>query len=162
MIRSARPADAAAIAAIYAPEVEAGTASFETVPPTPDEMAARMARIAAAGWPWLVAEREGRIAGYAYAAQFRDRPAYARTCENSVYVAAAAHRQGVGKALLAALCETARECGFAEMIAVIGDSGNLGSIGLHSACGFRHAGLLTGVGIKFGRKLDVVYMQRSL
>lgn len=163
MIRSATPGDAAAIAAIYAPQVLAGTASFETEAPDAAEMAARMARIRDRGWPWLVAERDGLIIGYAYAAQFRDRAAYARTCENSVYVASDAQRGGVGKALLLALCNAARDACFTEMIAVIGDgSHNHGSTGLHAACGFRPVGLLVGVGIKFGRKLDVVYMQKSL
>ncbi len=162
-IRSATPVDAAAIAAVYAPEVLAGTASFETEPPDPAEMAARMARIAASGWPWLVAESDSSILGYAYAAQFRDRAAYARTCENSIYVAAAAQRSGIGRALLLALCDAARSIGFAEMIAVIGDgSNNHGSVQLHSACGFRPAGLLIGIGIKFGQRLDVAYMQKSL
>ena len=163
IIRAATPADAAAIAAIYAPEVLHGTASFETEAPTEAEMAARMARVTGAGWPWLVAETDAGLLGYAYAAQFRDRPAYAATCENSVYVAATAHRQGVGRALLTALCDAARDAGFREMIAVIGDgSGNIASRRLHAACGFRDAGLLTNVGFKFGRWLDVAYMQKGL
>ncbi len=163
MIRAATPADAATLAAIYAPEVLGGTATFEYEAPDAADMAARLARVTAAGWPWLVAERGGSIAGYAYAAQFRDRPAYAQTCENSVYVAAGAQRSGVGKALLLALCDAAKAAGFREMIAVIGDgAGNHASIGLHSACGFTEAGRLRNVGLKFGRWLDVVYMQRSL
>jgi phosphinothricin acetyltransferase len=163
IIRAATAADAAAIAGVYAPHVLTGTASFETEAPTPAEMAARMARVLDRGWPWLVAEADGQILGYAYAAQFRDRAAYARTCENSVYVAAAAHRQGVGRALLQALCAAARACGFGEMIAVIGDgSGNTASLRLHATCGFREAGKLTNVGCKFGRWLDVAYMQKSL
>jgi phosphinothricin acetyltransferase len=163
MIRPALPGDAAAIAAIYAPEVTRGTASFETDPPDATEMARRLARVTGAGWPWLVAEEGGEIIGYASAAQFRDRPAYVHTCENSVYVAASAKRRGVGRALLAALMTAARAAGFDEMIAVIGDGErNLASIGLHGACGFVPAGRLTNVGLKFGRRLDVVYMQRSL
>ena len=162
MIRAATAADAAAIAAIYAPEVLTGTATFEIDPPDAAEMAARIARVTAAGWPWLVKERDGIIAGYAAAAQFRDRPAYARTAENSVYVAATAQRRGVGAALLAALCDAASAAGFRQMIAVIGDSANTASIGLHRAAGFREAGRLTDVGWKFGRWLDVVYMQRGL
>ncbi len=125
-------------------------------------MAGRMARVLAAGWPWLVAQDGDTVLGFAYAAQFRDRPAYAATCENSIYVASAAHRRGVGRALLDSLVEAARGVGFREMIAVIGDSGNAGSRGLHLACGFRDAGLLENVGCKFGRWLDVVYMQRTL
>ena len=163
LIRAATLADAGAIAAIYAPQVLHGTASFETVAPTAAEMAARMARVITAGWPWLVAEADDAIIGYAYAAQFRDRPAYAATCENSVYVAADAHRRGAGKALLQALVDSARAAGFREMIAVIGDgSGNIASRRLHAACGFHDVGVLTDVGNKFGRWLDVAYMQRAL
>jgi phosphinothricin acetyltransferase len=163
IIRAATSADAAAVTAIYAPEVLTGTASFETEAPTIAEMAARMGRVAAAGWPWLIAEADGDTLGYAYAAQFRDRAAYAQTCENSVYVAASAQRRGVGKVLLPALCDAARASGFREMIAVIGDgSGNIASRRLHAACGFVDAGLLTNVGRKFGRWLDVAYMQKSL
>jgi phosphinothricin acetyltransferase len=163
IIRPASAADAAAIAAIYAPEVLTGTASFETEAPTTAEMAARIDKVISVGWPWLVAEADSAILGYAYAAQFRDRAAYAQTCENSVYVATAAHRRGVGKALLEALANAAREAGFREMIAVIGDgSGNIASRRLHAACGFRNVGLLTNVGRKFGRWLDVAYMQKAL
>ncbi len=163
MIRPATPADNAAIAAIYAPQVLAGTASFETEAPDAAEMAARLARVQAKGWPWLVWDAGGDLLGYAYASQFRDRAAYRATCENSIYVAADAARQGVGRALLTALCDAARAAGFREMIAVIGDgSGNHASVGLHRACGFAEAGKLTNVGQKFGRWLDVVYMQRSL
>ena len=163
IIRAATPADAAAVAAIYAPEVLAGVASFEPEAPDTAEMTARMARVLGSGWPWLVAEAGGTVLGYAYAAQFRDRPAYAQTCENSVYMAADAQRRGTGQALLRALVAAARDCGFREMIAVIGDgSGNIASRRLHAACGFRDAGMLVGVGFKFGRWLDVAYMQRRL
>ena len=163
IIRAATPADAAAVAAIYAPEVLAGVASFETEAPDTAEMTARMARVLGSGSPWLVAEAGGTVLGYAYAAQFRDRPAYAQTCENSVYMAADAQRRGTGQALLRALVAAARDCGFREMIAVIGDgSGNIASRRLHAACGFRDAGMLVGVGFKFGRWLDVAYMQRRL
>ncbi len=104
-----------------------------------------------------------RYLGYAYASQFRDRAAYRATCENSIYVAADAARQGIGRALLTALFDAARASGFREMIAVIGDgSGNHASVGLHRACGFAEAGKLINVGQKFGRLLDVVYMQHSL
>ena len=118
-VRAATLADAAAVAAVYAPHVLTGTASFETDAPTPADMTARMAKVLDAGWPWLVAEKDGAICGYAYAAQFRDRTAYATTCENSIYVAAAAHGQGIGKALMTALCDAACAAGFREMIAVI-------------------------------------------
>jgi L-amino acid N-acyltransferase YncA len=163
IIRAATRGDAAAIAAIYAPEVLTGTASFETEAPTVADIAARIDKVIGAGWPWLIAESEGAILGYAYAAQFRDRAAYAQTCENSVYVAAIAHRRGVGSALLAALADAARGAGFREMIAVIGDgTGNIASRRLHAACGFRDAGLLSNVGRKFGRWLDIAYMQKTL
>ncbi len=162
IIRPATLADAAACAAIYAPEVLTGTASFETVPPSAADMAARIARALDAGWPWLVAETGGTVTGYTYCSQFRDRPAYRHSCENSVYVATAARGAGTGRALLTALIDAARAADFHQMIAVIGDSGNAGSIGLHRACGFADAGILRDVGFKFGRWLDVVYMQRSL
>lgn len=163
IIRAAIRDDAAAIADLYAPEVLTGTASFETEAPTATDMAARIDRVISAGWPWLVADADGAILGYAYAAQFRDRAAYAQTCENSVYVATTAHRRGVGTALLAALTDAARNAGFREMIAVIGDgSGNIASRRLHAASGFRDVGLLTNVGRKFGRWLDVAYMQKTL
>lgn len=162
-IRAATLADAAGVAAIYAPHVLHGTASFETEAPTPAEMRDRIAHILDRGWPWLVATSSDSVLGYAYAAQFRDRAAYAATCENSVYVAAAAHRRGVGKALLLALADAAHAAGFRQMIAVIGDgSGNIASRRLHATCGFDDAGLLTNVGRKFGRWLDVAYMQKSL
>jgi phosphinothricin acetyltransferase len=115
-----------------------------------------------AGWPWLVAEDGGAVVGYAYAAQFRDRAAYAQTCESTIYVATDRHGQGIGRALMLALFDAARAADFHEMIAVVGDSGNLASIALHERLGFRRAGTLTGVGRKFGRLLDVVYLQRSL
>jgi phosphinothricin acetyltransferase len=163
VIRVATPGDAAAVAGVYAPHVLTGTASFETEPPDAGEMAARMARLLGKGWPWLVWDDGSEILGYAYAAQFRDRAAYRRTCENSIYVALGAERRGIGAALLAALCEAARAAGFAEMIAVIGDGGgNAASIGLHRAAGFGEAGRLVNVGLKFGRLLDVAYMQKSL
>ena len=163
MIRAARPGDAAAIAAVYAPHVLTGTGTFEYDAPDAAEITMRMARVHDAGWPWLVAEIDGAVVGYAYASQFRDRPAYAQTCENSVYVAATAHRRGVGRALIDALVIAARAAGFREMIAVISDGGgNTASLGLHRACSFHEAGRLTKVGFKFERWLDVVYMQRSL
>ena len=162
MIRVATLADAAAVVAVYAPEVLHGTATFEIDPPDAAEMAVRMAKVFDAGWPWLVFEADGVIAGFAYAAQFRDRPAYAHTCENSIYIAAGQQRCGIGKALLAALIDASRDAGFREIVAVIGDAANYASIGLHRAAGFRDAGLLTDVGLKFGRWLDVVYMQRRI
>jgi L-amino acid N-acyltransferase YncA len=161
-IRPARMEDAAALAAVYAPAVLHGTASFEIEPPSPAEMAQRLMRVKSHGWPWLVHVTMGKIDGFAYATQFRDRAAYRYCGETSVYVAPDAQRTGIGQALLMALASTARTAGFRELVAVIGDSANQASIGLHAACGFRQAGLLAGIGEKFGRRLDIVMMQRSL
>lgn len=161
-IRPAAPDDAAALAAIYAPHVLDGTATFETEPPDAAEMGARLARVRQAGWPWFVAEVAGEIAGYAYLTQFRDRAAYRHSGETSIYLDARFHRQGVGRALMEALVEAARGADFRQLFAVIGDSGNAASIGLHAALGFERAGLLRAAGFKFGRWLDVVYMQKSL
>lgn len=163
LIRAARAEDAAAIAAIYAPEVLHGTASFEMEAPDAAQMAGRLAAVQGRGWPWLVAERDGLVIGYAYASQFRDRPAYAGTCENSIYVDAGARGSGVGQALMAALMAAARTAGFGQMIAVVGDAGgNAASLALHQRLGFVEAGRLRAVGRKFGRWLDVAYLQHSL
>jgi phosphinothricin acetyltransferase len=161
-IRHARPEDAPALAAIYAPAVLTGTASFEIEAPDAAEMAARLARVQGRSHPWLVHETMGHIDGYAYAQQFRDRAAYAHTAETSIYVAPDAQRSGVGRALLMALEDAARAAGFTELVAVIGDAGNTASLALHRAAGYTHVGQLKGVGRKFGRRLDVVYMQKSL
>ena len=164
-IRPALPADAPAIAAIYAHHVLHGTASFETEPPSTDFWTDKIAALTARGWPFLVAEDArkdgGEVTGYAYATQFRDRAAYARTCENSIYIAPALTGRGIGSALLAALCQAAIVSGFHEMIAVIG-GGEPASVALHAKAGFRHAGRMERVGEKFGRLLDTVYMQRTL
>lgn len=154
--------DADALAAIYAPAVLHGTASFELEPPSPAEMATRMMQVKSRGWPWLVHVTMGQVDGFAYASQFRDRPAYRHCGETSVYVAPDAQRTGIGNALLMALISSARRAGFRELIAVIGDAENEASVGLHHSCGFRRAGLLTGVGEKFGRRLDIVLMQARI
>lgn len=161
MIRSAIPADAAAIAAIYAHHVLHGTASFETEPPTVEFWTNKIGDLIARNWPFLVAERDGVVTGYAYATQFRDRAAYAHTCENSIYIADRCRGSGIGTALLGALIEAAKAAGFTQMIAVIG-GGEPASVALHSKCGFEHAGRMKNVGRKFGRLLDTVYMQRAL
>ena len=162
LIRPAVTADIPAIRAIYADAVLNGCASFELDPPDETEMTARMAKIRDAGLPWFVAEVDGRVLGYAYAGAYRPRPAYRFTVENSVYVDPAAKGRGLGRALLAALIETTTAMGYRQMLAVIGDSGNAASIGLHAALGFTHAGLLRSVGWKHGRWLDSVLMQRPL
>jgi L-amino acid N-acyltransferase YncA len=161
-IRPARMEDAPALAAIYAPAVLNGTASFEIEPPTPAEMAQRLMKVKSRGWPWLVHVTMGKVDGYAYVTQFRDRPAYRYCGETSVYVAPDAQRTGIGQALLMAIGGAARQAGFRQLIAVIGDSGNASSIGLHAACGFEQVGLLKQIGEKFGKPLDIVMMQRSL
>jgi L-amino acid N-acyltransferase YncA len=161
-LRPAEAGDLAAIAAIYTPEVLEGTATFELEPPDAAELGVRLAKVRALGLPWLVAEAGGRIAGYAYAAMHRDRPAYRFTVEDSVYLAPWARGRGIGRQLLEAVVAASREAGMRQMVAVIGDSANLGSIGLHRACGFLDVGTLRDVGFKFGRWLDTVLMQRPL
>lgn len=160
-IRDAGPDDAPAIAAIYAHHVLHGTATFDTEPPSADGWRVRIGEIRARGWPMIVSERDGAVAGYAYATQFRDRPAYAATCENSIYVAPEALGSGIGTALLGALIERSHQAGFEQMIAVIG-GGEPASVALHAKLGFVHAGRMRDVGRKFGRLLDTVYMQRAL
>lgn len=160
--RPCHAVDIAAIQAIYAEEVRIGTASFELEPPTVEEMQARWQAITAAGYPYLVAEREGKVLGYAYAGAYRARPAYRATVENSVYIRPDCRGTGVGRALLAALIERSGEAGFRQMVAVIGDSANQGSIGLHRSLGFEMIGTLRAVGWKHGRWLDTVLMQRPL
>ncbi|WP_051661270.1 GNAT family N-acetyltransferase [Bosea sp. 117] len=162
VIREATAGDVAAITAIYEEAVRNGTASFEIEPPTADEMAGRFARLAEAGFPYLVADTGSGIAGYAYAGPYRPRPAYRWSVENSVYVAPSAQGMGVGRALLAALIAESARRGFRQMIAVIGDSANAASIGLHSALGFRMVGTFESVGNKHGRWLDTVLMQLPL
>ncbi|MFO1240314.1 MAG: N-acetyltransferase family protein [Sphingomonadaceae bacterium] len=160
-IRSASVGDAPAIASIYAHHVLNGTASFDTVPRTEAETAERISWITGQGWPFVVAELDGKVLGYAYATQFRDRPAYAATCENSIYVHPEWIGQGIGRLLLTELIDRARECGFKQMIAVVG-GGEPASVGLHEKLGFEHAGRMKSVGHKFGRWLDTVYMQLPL
>lgn len=162
-VRDGCPDDIATTTRIYAIEVREGSASFELAAPDEAEMTRRFETIRDAGLPYLVAEdTSGQILGYAYAGTYRPRPAYGATVENSVYVAAEARGRGVGRALLAALIERCRQAGKREMIAVIGDSANLGSIALHRALGFRDAGVLRNVGRKHGRWLDTVLMQYTL
>lgn len=161
-IRPASPDDVAAIAFIYGHHALHGTGTFEEEAPTVEEMADRLARVRARGWPWLVAEKGGRIAGYAYAGQFRDRAAYRFCGETSIYVHPDHMGAGIGKALLDALLTASTEAGFQRLVAVIGDSANLGSIRLHERAGFAHCGKLDKAGFKFGRYLDVVFMQREI
>lgn len=161
-IRAFAPADAAACAAIYAPFVEHSTVSLEFEPPTADEIARRFAGFADAGYPVLVAERDGRIAGYAYAGPFRARPAYRQTVEHSLYVDRSIQRGGLGRALLESLVEACRARGFRRMVGVISDPGHSHSLAFHLRHGFALAGTLHGIGHKFGRDLDVVMVERAL
>ncbi|MBW8269465.1 GNAT family N-acetyltransferase [Caldovatus aquaticus] len=164
-VRDSRDSDLPAIAAIYGHWVVHGFASFELEPPGVEEMARRRRALLEAGYPWLVAEGErDAVLGYAYAGPYRTRPAYRFAVENSVYVApeVAGARRGVGRALLAALIARCEAAGFRQMVAVIGDSGNAASIGLHARCGFARAGLLPAVGWKHGRWVDSVLMARAL
>ena len=161
MIRQVREQDAGAIAAIYAHHVLHGTASYDMQPPSADETLAKIRRIVAAGWPFLVAEQDGQVVGYAYATQFRDRAAYAWTCENSIYVHPGWQGCGIGKTLLRELLLGSEQFGFRQMIAVIGGA-EPASIALHAACGFQEVGRLRAAGWKHGRWLDNVYMQMAL
>jgi len=162
VIRAATASDIPAITLIYAHAVEHGTASFELTAPNEAEMAHRMDELNAGNFPYLVAELDASLVGYAYAGPYRARPAYRFTVENSVYVAPKAQRRGVGKALLEALIEASTLRGFRLMIAVIGDSKQTASIGVHEATGFKHVGVFENVGYKFDRWLDTVLMQRPL
>jgi L-amino acid N-acyltransferase YncA len=161
-IRGLTPDDLDAVTRIYAHHVLNGTATFEETPPTLEEMRQRVAKIAERGLPWLVAEVGGAVVGYAYADRFRERSAYRFTLENSVYIAPGQARMGLGRALLAELLQRCEALGYRQVIAVIGDSGNAGSIGLHRAMGFQPAGIYKSVGLKFGRWLDSVLMQKTL
>ncbi len=164
VIRSVSLGDADAVSEIYAHHVLHGTASFETDPPLVEFWTDKIGAILAKGWPFLIGEIDGEIAGYVYATQFRDRPAYAGTCEHSIYIAPDRVGQGIGTALLNALVEAARAHGFEQMIAVIAVIGGAApaSVALHAKAGFVEAGRMRRVGRKFGRVLDTLYMQRDL
>lgn len=162
-VRDARDEDVPALASIYAHHVLNGTASFEIEAPSQDELMQRRRSVLSLGLPYIVAEgADGEILGFSYATGYRPRRAYRFTVENSVYVAAGLHRRGVGSALLSTLIARCEAGPWRQMIAVIGDSGNSGSIALHRAMGFDHIGTLSRVGYKFGGWLDTVLMQRSL
>ena len=161
-IRPAAAADIPAIAAIYRPAVLQGTASFEVDPPDDAEMLRRFTAITAAGYPYFVAELDGRVVGYAYANAYRTRPAYRFTVENSVYIASDVQGKGVGRALLAELIAACTAKGFRLMIAVIGDSATYASISLHRRAGFRFCGTIHSIGYKFDRWLDSVIMELPL
>ena len=162
VLRNSTDTDIPAITAIYARAVATGRASFEFDPPGEDEMGARRAALVAGDYPYLVAEVDGTVAGYAYAGPYRPRPAYANSVENSVYVRQDRQGLGLGRRLLDALVAKATARGFRQMIAVIGDSANAASIRLHERAGFAHVGVLRAVGRKHGLWLDTVLMQRAL
>lgn len=161
-VRDAASGDFDAIAHIYSHYVENALATFEEVAPAADELRARHAAITGAGLPYLVAELDGAVAGYAYASAYRPRSAYRHTIEDSVYVADGFGGRGIGLALLTALIERCERGPWRQMIAVIGNSGNAGSIALHARLGFEHVGVLRNVGFKHGRWVDTVLMQRAL
>jgi L-amino acid N-acyltransferase YncA len=161
-IRPALAADLPFVTDIYADAVRFGTATFELVPPDLAEMTRRFHALIDGGFPYFVAVLEGSMAGYAYAGPYRPRPAYRFTVENSVYLQPAIHRRGIGQQLLQRLIAECEVRGFRQMIAVIGDSANTGSIGVHKKCGFQMIGTHPNVGLKFGRWLDTVMMQREL
>jgi phosphinothricin acetyltransferase len=162
LIRPAEEGDAAALAAIYGHHVLHGFGTFEEVPPPPAEMDQRRRAVVAHGLPYLVAEEADRVLGYAYAAPFRARAAYRYTAEDSIYIAPEAIGQGVGRALLSAVLAACEAMGLRQVVAVIGDSGNAASIGLHRALGFEPAGVGKSVGYKHGRWVDIVWMQKPL
>lgn len=162
IVRPATPADADALAAIYGDAVVHGFGTFEEVPPSPADMEARRRTVADQGLPYLVAEADGRVLGFAYAAPFRPRAAYRYTLEDSVYVAPDAAGKGVGRTVLAAVIKACEALGVRQLMAVIGDSGNAASIGLHRALGFEQTGVGRSVGFKHGRWVDIVHMQKAL
>jgi L-amino acid N-acyltransferase YncA len=162
LIRDSLDADVPAIHAVYAHHVLHGTGTFELEPPSVETMHARRADVLANGFPFLVAQADGRVLGYAYANWFRTRPAYRFTVEDSIYVADDTRGRGVGRALLEALIARCEQAGCRQLLAIIGDSANTGSIALHARCGFRAAGTLRATGWKHGRWLDTVMMQREL
>ena len=162
ILRPSTPADLPAITAIYTEAVLHGTGTFELEPPDDTEMARRRDDVLCKGLPWLVAERGDQVLGYAYANTFRPRKAYRFCLEDSIYLHPDARGQGLGRLLLTELIGRCEAAGARQMLAVIGDAANAGSIGVHAALGFEHTGVLKASGWKFGRWLDVVLMQRAL
>jgi L-amino acid N-acyltransferase YncA len=161
-IRSTTEADLPFVTGIYEHAVRHGTATFELIPPDLAEMTRRYKALIDGGFPYFVATLDGRVVGYAYAGAYRPRPAYRFTVENSVYLDPAIHRRGIGLKLMQKLIGECEAHGYRQMIAVIGDSANAGSIGLHTRCGFDMIGTHPNVGFKFGRWLDTVMMQLAL
>ncbi len=162
LVRDASDSDIAAVRQIYAFYVLHGRSTFEEVPPTVEDLLSRRRTILSAGLPYLVATVDRQVAGFAFATSYRPRPAYRHTVEDSVYVADGLHSKGIGTALLSALIERCEAGHWRQMIAVIGDSGNLASIALHNRLGFEQIGTFKAVGFKLGRWVDTVLMQRAL
>jgi len=161
-IRPSQPSDVIAISDIYRHHVLHGTGTFEITPPDPVEMAQRREDVLSKGLPYLVAVQEGQVIGFAYCNWFKPRPAYRFSAEDSIYLAPRAAGRGLGRALLCELMRQAEQAGVRKLIAVIGDSSNAGSIGVHQSVGFRDVGVLRACGWKFDRWLDVVLMEKSL
>jgi len=161
-IRPATEADLPFITEIYEQAVRYGTATFELTAPDLAEMTRRFRALMDGGFPYLAAVLEGEVIGYAYAGPYRPRPAYRFTVENSIYLKPAIHRRGVGLSLMQVLLAECEKRGYRQVIAVIGDSANAGSVGLHTRCGFQMIGTHPNVGLKFGRWLDTVMMQLAL
>ncbi|HNW01028.1 MAG TPA: N-acetyltransferase family protein [Burkholderiaceae bacterium] len=162
MIRPSRDEDIAAITAIYAHHVLNGTGTFEIDPPSVADMTSRRADVLSKGLPYIVAEEAGQVIGYAYCTWFKPRPAYRFSAEDSIYLAPGVHGKGIGRALLAELAAQAERVGIRKLIAVIGDSSNAGSVGVHRSLGFEHVGILKSCGWKFDQWLDVVLMEKAL
>jgi phosphinothricin acetyltransferase len=162
LVRLATPQDIPAIQSIYSHHVLHGLASFEEAPPPVEEMRRRFDDITGKGFPYLVAEEKGEILGYGYCSLYRTRSAYRYTLEDSIYVKQGLQGKGIGKAVLKELIERCTALGYRQIIAVIGDSANAGSIKLHASLGFVRCGLLRSTGFKFGRWVDSVYMQLPL
>ncbi len=162
LIRPSRDEDLDAITHIYGHHVLHGTGTFETTPPSLADMGARRADVLAKGLPWLVVEDDGQVLGFAYGNWFKPRPAYRYSVEDSIYLAPEAAGKGLGRALLAELLAAFERAGVRRVMAVIGDSANAGSVGVHTALGFERVGVVPSCGWKFGRWLDIVLMQRSL
>ena len=161
-IRASEPEDLGAITRIYAHHVLHGTGTFEIDPPSLADMTQRRADVLAKGLPHLVAEDQGEVIGFAYCNWFKPRPAYRFSAEDSIYLAPQAHRRGIGRALLEELARQAEAAGVRKLIAVIGDSANAGSVGVHGATGFTQVGILRSCGWKFDRWLDIVLMEKTL
>lgn len=162
IIRSSREADMPAITAIYGHHVLNSTGTFETEAPSAQDMAARRVDVLAKGLPWLVAEHDGQVIGFAYGNWFKPRPAYRFSVEDSIYLAPGSHGKGVGRALLAELLARCESTGIRKVMAIIGDSANAASVGVHLALGFTQAGKIDACGWKFGAWRDIVIMQKSL